>query len=399
MGNYLAGEQGVAGGGGAGGSQEGVGGWTHADGSPRLRLSKKLPRFTRLRCLCLHGHGSNNDITQMQVDNLKLEEHHGVACDLFEAAHPCDAQDDIMPFFSRAPFRSWVGSGSWDLTRADAEEEEDMRASLVRSLREVAAVAREHGPYDLVYGFSLGACLATALCSRPVRESGLLLRLGEEGLATDVGELPSAAMPPLFRFVICACAGGSSLLRCPVPRLVASPASGSVAVASDDEEEGSSGGGGGGGGSDAKESTEKEPNDAEEVGGSEARSGGGAGVWTMTPLADAVEKIDKVGSLHIIGRRDPGKEDSEFVANMYARGDDDFGGGGGDSQRTIFHVPGGHEIPMPLRRDKALEDALDAFLNVVAAAQDWNPRLLRPSDNKVTPEAPDGGGSYWKFDA
>ena len=110
MGNYLAGEQGVAGGGGAGGSQEGVGGWTHADGSPRLRLSKKLPRFTRLRCLCLHGHGSNNDITQMQVDNLKLEEHHGVACDLFEAAHPCDAQDDIMPFFSRAPFRSWVGS-------------------------------------------------------------------------------------------------------------------------------------------------------------------------------------------------------------------------------------------------------------------------------------------------
>lgn len=39
----------------------------------------------RLRLLCLHGYGSNNDITALQLGHLQLEQRLGVACDLIEA--------------------------------------------------------------------------------------------------------------------------------------------------------------------------------------------------------------------------------------------------------------------------------------------------------------------------
>ena len=39
-----------------------------------------------LRMLCLHGHGSNNDITRMQIDHLQLRELHGVSCDLLSVS-------------------------------------------------------------------------------------------------------------------------------------------------------------------------------------------------------------------------------------------------------------------------------------------------------------------------
>ena len=112
------------------------------------------------------------------------------------------------------------------------------------------------------------------------------------------------------------------------------------------------------------------------------QGGGGAGVWTMTPLADAVEKIDKVGSCTSLGGAIRGGQRicREHVCARRRR----FRGGGGDSQRTIFHVPGGHEIPMPLRRDKALEDA-PMPSSTSSQRRRLESSLLRPSDNKVTP--------------
>jgi hypothetical protein len=38
----------------------------------------------KLRLLCLHGHGSNTDITQLQIENLRLSALHDTACDFFE---------------------------------------------------------------------------------------------------------------------------------------------------------------------------------------------------------------------------------------------------------------------------------------------------------------------------
>lgn len=89
----------------------------------------------RLRVLCLHGHGSNNDITQMQVGNLRLEPVHGVACDFFEGRVLAPARDTTLELFSAGPFKTWV-----DL---DAPNE-----SLARSLRDIMAIIKTHGPYD-----------------------------------------------------------------------------------------------------------------------------------------------------------------------------------------------------------------------------------------------------------
>lgn len=282
----------------------------HADGTPRLQQSPRS-QTARLRCLCLHGYGSNNEITEMQVDNLKLEAL-GVACDFMEAAHACPPQNETLRAFSDRPFRSWVlrPTSGWDIASADGSQTEALRTSLVRSLRDVAAVAAAYGPYDMVYGFSLGASMATALCCPEVW-----------------GELLHCAAPP-FRFIVSACAGGSALLRCPMPTLLAHDGEGKRAGEAKAGEGGCGGPGGGGGDGEAK----------------------GAVITAGKPLG--------VGSLHIIGQRDPGRADSERVADLY-----------GSAGREVFRTAFGHEIPMQLRRDKALQEALASFLETVVAEE------------------------------
>ena len=133
----------------------------------------------RLRFLCIHGHASNSEITAMQVGNLKLSSF-GVACDLFEAKNLTEtARDTVLEMFSDGPWRSWI-----DVSAIDS--------SLFESLREIMAVIDQHGPYDGIYGFSLGGSVAACLCS-PAVYSGMFGRAG----------------PPVEK-VILACAGGSS---------------------------------------------------------------------------------------------------------------------------------------------------------------------------------------------
>ena len=89
----------------------------------------------RHRMLCLHGHGSNNDITKMQTGNLRLEPVHGVACDFFEGRYLAPARDSTLEIFSEGPFRSWVDPAS-------------PNESLERSLRDIMEIVETHGPYD-----------------------------------------------------------------------------------------------------------------------------------------------------------------------------------------------------------------------------------------------------------
>ena len=51
----------------------------------RFRRSWSTTHAGRLRLLCLHGWGANNDITRLQVTNLGLEDKHAVSCDLIQA--------------------------------------------------------------------------------------------------------------------------------------------------------------------------------------------------------------------------------------------------------------------------------------------------------------------------
>lgn len=332
----------------------------------RFRRSSMDPNSARLRCLCLHGYGSNNDITSIQVDNMRLEAL-GIACDLFEAMHQCPAQNDILRMFSEEPFRTWVlkPHHGWDLTCADDAELRAMRVSMLQSLREASAIIAAHGPYDIIYGFSMGAAFATALCTPAIWSSFL--------------ELPA----PPCRFVICACAGGLGLLEapalssaftgngsdrepCAVPAtrdFVAeqtmtsqTDAAALIVVATSMEEE-------------RQEKKKESRSSREEVSVAAGDKKGVAGLESdasehRSQLLEVVGKTrhciipDKnIKSFHIIGRSDPGKADSEQIAELFA-------------SRVTYELPFGHELPMQLRRDEDFRRALAAFLATAVAPTD-----------------------------
>ena len=86
---------------GGGASREGAAGSSKAEdarfrrsrGAPLLVTSSQHseesatePAPRRLRLLCLHGYGANNDISALQLRHLQLEERLNVACDLIEAS-------------------------------------------------------------------------------------------------------------------------------------------------------------------------------------------------------------------------------------------------------------------------------------------------------------------------
>jgi hypothetical protein len=99
-----------------------------------LRFSA-APKPGRLRMLCLHGHRSNNDITKLQVGNLRLEPAHGVSCDFFEGHIIAPARDSTLAMFSEGPFKTWIDVNS-------------PNESLERSLRDIMTIIETHGPYD-----------------------------------------------------------------------------------------------------------------------------------------------------------------------------------------------------------------------------------------------------------
>lgn len=102
---------------------------------------QKGSRTGKLRILCLHGHGSNSDITQIQVNALGLSNKHEVDCDFFQAAHLCDPQNSLLSLFSEGPFRTWFNG------RAEGSVE-IMNSSLVLAFKDLMQVIDAHGPYD-----------------------------------------------------------------------------------------------------------------------------------------------------------------------------------------------------------------------------------------------------------
>lgn len=150
----------------------------------------EVPRRRRgLRILCLHGSGSNNDITDMQVNFLSLRDVQGVACDLFEATVQAPMAENNFEDFSDRAFFTWFDTWSERLPWADWPGAPG--GSLHTSLLRAMATIQQHGPFDGLYGFSQGALVVTMLSSETVWR-------GLFGLD---------ACP--WRFVICANAGGT----------------------------------------------------------------------------------------------------------------------------------------------------------------------------------------------
>ena len=86
----------------------------------------------RLRILCLHGHASNNDITELQAASLQLELY-GATIDFFHGPYET-APGPGLAAFSSGPFYTW-GSGE----------------KFQRSLDSVFAYAENNGPFDGSY--------------------------------------------------------------------------------------------------------------------------------------------------------------------------------------------------------------------------------------------------------
>ena len=136
-----------------------------------------------MRILCLHGGGSNNDISRMHVAHLELERYHGARCDYLQADVVVPPENPSLRQHSTGPFFSWVDPRDpTDATR------------VLQSLRAVEAFAETHGPYDGLFGFSMGGTLVSMLSHEFVWR-GLLKR--------DA---------PLSRFALVANAGGVDMM-------------------------------------------------------------------------------------------------------------------------------------------------------------------------------------------
>lgn len=148
-----------------------------------------------LRVLCLHGKGSSNMITEMQVHHIGLSK--VAQCDFLHGpvqASPF-AQEAIAFADEGGHFHAWhENSPTW--------------GAIECALRRVLDHIDAHGPYDGLFGFSQGAGIATWL-SRP-------------GVLEALGRSPRDFRP--WRFVICAC-GVDAVppwrLREPSPELAA----------------------------------------------------------------------------------------------------------------------------------------------------------------------------------
>eukprot|EP00316_Scyphosphaera_apsteinii_P009994 CAMPEP_0119327738 /NCGR_PEP_ID=MMETSP1333-20130426/71572_1 /TAXON_ID=418940 /ORGANISM="Scyphosphaera apsteinii, Strain RCC1455" /LENGTH=248 /DNA_ID=CAMNT_0007336421 /DNA_START=54 /DNA_END=799 /DNA_ORIENTATION=- len=146
-------------------------------------------RIGRLRLLCLHGSGSNNAVTELQVANLGLWSRHRVACDFLQATQETDAQNQILAQLFEAPFYQWFRFHHAILSCCSSVP------ALSSAIARIMQVIKRCGPYDGLFGFSQGALMVTCLSSPLVWKRMY-------GLSTCP-----------WRFVICANAGGTSVLQ------------------------------------------------------------------------------------------------------------------------------------------------------------------------------------------
>eukprot|EP01031_Cornospumella_fuschlensis_P026811 gene26811-32395_t len=145
---------------------------------------------TGSRALCIHGWRSSDEITAIQCANLGL-------ASLFDVSYlhgpiaSLRAADEFTSLF-RGPFFSWVDHSANeidDFTNATSEYLESLDDQFVQSVQHLLNYIQASGPFDVVYGFSQGAALLTALSSPKV--------LQYFGLT----EVP-------WKAVICCCAAG-----------------------------------------------------------------------------------------------------------------------------------------------------------------------------------------------
>jgi len=142
------------------------------------------PYRRRLRVLCLHGHGSNDEITNLQLFGLKLSREQACDLEFLNAPHVADRHMPGLEQYSEGGFYTWGGKKFSKEGNSDWEE----------SLDFLAKYLKKNGPYDGVYGFSQGVTIITAFSNPMIWKKRFRLY-----------QCP-------WKFAILACGGGSWLL-------------------------------------------------------------------------------------------------------------------------------------------------------------------------------------------
>jgi len=125
----------------------------HIDAGEELisGLEKVIEFPTRMkpRILCLHGAGSNNEVTSYQIEGLKLTNRFN--CVFIHAPHATACAVGLDERIT-GPFYSWA-----DIYKAGV----DLEAQWHTSFDVIAKFCADNGPFDGVYGFSQGAAIVT----------------------------------------------------------------------------------------------------------------------------------------------------------------------------------------------------------------------------------------------
>jgi len=107
---------------------------------------------SRGRILCLSGHASTQGITKIQTNHLQLQDEHGFELSYLDGPFQTDTPFDPMArALDDGPYYTWCPQEK--VYYLD-------RSSFMDGIEHVLAHVAREGPFDGVYGFSMGALVA-----------------------------------------------------------------------------------------------------------------------------------------------------------------------------------------------------------------------------------------------
>ena len=112
-------------------------------------------QHSRLRILALHGKKSNSEVTKAQLQNLSITDDKYDIVYLDGILNEESGDPDVEEFFN-GPFFSWFHGNYTDAR---------FKPSLMKAVAHVYKVIASQGPFDIIYGFSQGATVATMVAA------------------------------------------------------------------------------------------------------------------------------------------------------------------------------------------------------------------------------------------
>ena len=130
-----------------------------------IEVNAQTKAGAKTKILVLHGRGSNEQVTRMQLENLKLQ---NSEFDVVYVNGPI-LEDEPGPGIAdinglvTGPWYSWLPRN----IHHDDVSKQTLQIIIVNALHPVLKVIAEKGPFDSIFGFSQGAVVANLLTTLP----------------------------------------------------------------------------------------------------------------------------------------------------------------------------------------------------------------------------------------